>query len=273
MARSTVISYRSDLLGLAKFCPDSVEQINTKQLRAYVRELSRRGLKSKTINRHFNGFTTFWKWLILEGVIDENPIPHITLPRVPLLAPHWLDNEELRAFYYTPSALRDPDLALRDTAAWQLLAWLGLRRGELLNLRGADVNLSVPSITIRASKNKRDRIMPLPLQLIASMRELMAGHQPFEFVFRGPAGGKWPVKTFDYAFKRHLKHAGLSGRDISPHWLRHTFATNQRLMGTDIVDVQMMLGHADLKSTMVYVHFDQTRMAAATSRNILNQLE
>ena len=272
MSDATIAAYRSDLRNLARYYTGAVADITTRELRGYMRELGKRGLKPKTINRHFNGFTTYWHWLVFEGLTSINPVAELTLPRIPLTAPHWLTNEELRAFYRTPVPTSDPDRGLRDSVAWSLLAWLGIRRGELINLRCADVDVDGGLLTIRASKNKRDRILPLPDTLREPCRALLVGHQSRDFLLRGVDGQQWRVKALMRAFHSHLRRCGLLGRGITPHWLRHTFATNLRLRGIDVVDVQGMLGHADLKSTMRYVHFDTRRLGLVISENVLNDL-
>lgn len=272
-AESTRAAYRSDLLDLAAAIPGDVDRISLIDLRAYQRDLSLRGLSASTILRKFAGFTTFWRWMRMEGFVTEVLTERIQLPRKTIYVPRWLTEDELRQFVSVPVRKRGcPSwTSRRDELAWLTMAWLGLRRSEILNMKVADVRLGDQVIIVRGIKNRRDRVMPIPTPLQDKFAAWIVGRAANEWVFAGARGGQWKVRALDRAFRTHLVHCGLADKGITPHSLRHTFATILVRNGVHLVDVQMLLGHVDIKSTMIYVHTDATRLRAAVDKHILNQ--
>lgn len=259
LAESTITSYRSDLKHLYQLVKCDVDSITLNDLRGYITMLSKRGYKVKTIRRHFHGFTTFWRWLFMERLIKPDlleQLARIRLPTPSVVIPRWLSEDELRRFVYTPVKRPVASEALRDETAWLLLAWLGIRRGELLNIHVGDVRLGDGLIVIRGGKNKRDRLMPLPPSLCANLTALTSERAHSDYLLLGHDGHRWKVQAFARAFGQQLKRCGLAGQDVTPHTLRHTYATMLTTHGINLVGVQKMLGHVDIKSTMIYAHFD-----------------
>lgn len=272
LAVLSVVAYLSDLRGLADFFPARpVDQITTNDLRAYMRELSRQGFKPATIRRKFHGFGTFWRWLKMEGWVKSVATEFLRLPRKPQQVIQWMNAHDLRIFVETPVDRADPHEKQRDRLAWLLLAWLGLRRAEVLNLEVGDVRLVDEVIIIRAGKGKKDRVLPLPPAIKGDLVQFIQGRTS-GFLFLGRDGTRWKVRAFNRAFARHLRACGLNDHGITPHTLRHTFATHLVAAGVPITIISKLLGHADIQSTMTYVHIDMSNLRNAIAQHILAKL-
>lgn len=269
LRESSVVAYLCDLDGLRAFLEDKpVSEVNASDLRAYMRFLGSRGYKSTSIRRKFHGFGTFWRWLKLENHTSDVITESLNLPRKPQRIVQWLNAHDLRVFVETPPDRGNPDEQMRDHAAWLLLAWLGLRRGELLGLEVVDVRIDEEMIIIRDAKGQKDRLLPLPESIKPELTQLVEGRSA-GYVFRGRDGKQWKVRAFNRAFARHLRACGLDGHGITPHTLRHTFATHLVLAGVQIVIVSKLLGHADIQSTMTYVHVGLGSMRSAIAQHVL----
>ena len=271
VAPSTVVAYLSDLKQLGQAITQDVADIKLNDLRTYQSSLGKRGFKNATITRKFDGFRTFWKWMQMEKYVDDNIPELIRLPRRNRRVPKWLSEADLTRFANTPiepyRAYSDP---LREGLAWKTFAWLGLRRAELLNLRIRDVQLEDGTLTIRHSKGDRDRVLPLPDALKPGYQALVAGRAPEDYVFVGYRSPKWSVHSLMRAFQRHLKTCGLDNRDVTPHTIRHSFATHLARKGVPLPVIKTLLGHADVKTTMVYVHVGQEDLERAIAQHVLN---
>lgn len=267
LAPATVRAYYRDLVKLADFTTLSVEDIHRDELRRYMRELSKRGLAPATIRRMFHGYGTFWRWLMLEHIVSESATVGLNLPRLNKTTPRWLSEEELRRFANTPARSRRKKLAFRNMVAWKTLAWLGLRRQELLNLKVANVQLVDRVVVIRNTKSKRDRVLGLPGELHGLLESLCEGKEGEDYVF-GVYGGRWSLSSFNKAFERHVKLCRLV--NVTPHTLRHTFATLLTMRGVELHVVQALMGHARMSSTEIYLHASSTYLRDAMDKHPLH---
>jgi site-specific recombinase XerD len=269
LAPATVRAYLLDLVKLAKFTALSVEEVDRNELRRYIRALSKRGLAPATIRRMFHGYGTFWKWLLLEHVVTENATAGLTLPRLNRTTPNWLSEDELRRFANTPTASRRKKLRFRDAVAWKMLAWLGLRRQELLNLKVANVHLADKVIVIRNTKSKRDRALGIPDELYPLLKRLCLGKDADAYVF-GMYGGRWNLGSFNKAFKRHIQRCGFPEGYLTPHTLRHTFGTLLVMRGVELHVVKELMGHERLSSTERYLHASRIYLKDAMDKHPLH---
>lgn len=264
-AKQTVAAYLGDVRTLIETLGDlEVSTIQQSDVRAHMRHLSERGYKQRTIERRVYGLSTFFAWLKLEKLIQIAPTEGIRIPRRPRPLPTWLTESELRRFAETP------DTVPRNDLAWKLLAWLGLRRGELLALKAQDVRLEDGVIIIRNGKGNRDRHMPVPAILAPALRAQTQSVSPELYLLRGDMGGQWSVGSFNAGFKKHLARCALDRQGVTPHTLRHSFATHLLEKGVNIVEIQALLGHADIKSTLVYLHMGKKQLEKALERHVLN---
>lgn len=270
LSAATIAAYLCDLRVMSRSLPQPISEITLDDLRAYQRHLSMSDLKVATVRRKFHGFSTFWKWARLEGHCMEVVTERIKLPRQDVTIPRWLNADELQRFVSTPIRSDSYQTRLRHGLAFKTLAWLGLRRAELLKLLISNVYLETDTIIVRNTKSKRDRAMPIPAPLRPAFAELIAERPGDDYVFSATSGEPWGVQPFAKAFKRHLAACGLAGQGITPHTLRHTFATHLVMRGVPITDVKELLGHSDIKNTMIYVHANPDRLRHAMNMHILN---
>jgi site-specific recombinase XerD len=249
LAKQTVKSYLNDIDRLIAFVGNShVEDITLDQLRAHMRDMAYNGLSANTIRRRIHSLNTLYAWLELEHIVKEQLPKRLRLPKRKEQVPVWLTADELHRFVTTPSRLQ---------IAWQLLAWFGLRRAEVLSITWNDIQWE-QSLLVVQGKGDVVRFIPIPVPvweiLWVKWIEL-----------EKPEGRIVPIgkSPFVRAFQRHVKNCGLDPQKVTPHVLRHTFATTLSAQGTDITIIRALLGHKDIKTTLVYVHTNRERLESA----------
>ncbi len=270
LAHATMVAYVSDLHTLESFLQKPLESITSDDLRAFMRHMSKDGKQTTTIRRKMHGFTTFWQWLHLQGIVAKVITEDLRLPKRPRKTPNWLSQNELLRFLNAERTDTTEFAQKRDSMAFKTLAWLGLRRSELLNLSVEDVDLNKGIVVIRNGKGRRDREIPIPETLIAEFAAYLADIKPTTYLFPSAAGKFWKPKFFSAAFHDQLKAADLEGKGITPHTLRHTFATHLIRQGVHITTLKELLGHQDLGTTMIYIHHDPATLREAMEHHILN---
>lgn len=271
LAQGTIDAYLGDLRQLDRLLRGAdVADTGVDHLRAIMRRLSQDGMKVSTIQRKFRGYSSFWRWLVLEKLVNENPVERVKLPRSEKKIAHWLTEPELERLINTPVERRLRRLEERDALAFKVLAWLGLRRSELLNLSVADVRFADGVVIVRNTKTRRDRLLPIPLPIRSELKAFI-GDRITGYVFTSWTGKKWGLKDFNRAFRQHVIRCGLDPDLVHPHTLRHTFATQLRMRGVDIQVVSELLGHADIKSTMVYSHVGPSSLRLALNLHPLSK--
>jgi len=273
LAQATMIAYISDLHTLESFLQKPIESVVSDDLRAFMRHMSKAGKQTTTIRRKMHGFTTFWQWLRLQGIVTKVLTEDLHLPKRPRKTPNWLSHDELLRFLTAERTDTTAFAQQRDSMAFKTLAWLGLRRGELLNLLVEDIDLNKGIVVIKNGKGRRDRELPIPDALTAEFESYLNEVKPGHYLFPSAAGKFWKPKFFAAAFHDQLRAAGLEGKGITPHTLRHTFATHLIRQGVHITTLKELLGHQDLGTTMVYVHHDPATLREAMQRHILNKVK
>jgi site-specific recombinase XerD len=270
---ATITSYLSDLRCLGRIITHNVAQITFNELRDYQRMLGQQGLKATTVERKFAAFKTFWKWLVLQNYAPENVAERVKLPRRKRTYPRWMSEAEVIKFVSTPVKLRyhlSEMERFREEVAWKMLAWLGLRRSEVLKLRIEDVYLKEGRVMIRSAKGDHDRTLPLPEALRPLLARLIRDRHPKQFVFPGVGkSGQWGKDSFVAAFRSHLKTCGLDNKGITPHTLRHTFGTHLSLRGIRPEVIKELMGHSDIKTTMIYLHVTDADLQKGLNAYIL----
>lgn len=262
-ADQTITAYLSDLRGLSSAIDKPAEAITRADLRAYMQQRGERGISRATVRRSISGMSTFWKWMMDEGYASANATAGIVVPKRERKFARWLTEAELRRFVDTP------DDNPRNALAWALLAWLGLRRNELLRLRIGDVSLSERLMTIRNTKGRVDRTLPIPAALADALEKAMRGRAPTRYLLPGTYDGYWSKTSFYGAFRRHCEAASLPG--ITPHTLRHTLATHMSARGVPLRVIQQWLGHERIETTSHYLQVAPEFMADALEKHVLNQ--
>lgn len=259
---ATLFGYRSDLKKIAEALPGDVAAITRPMLRAYIRSATRAGASPHTVRRRANAISSFWRWLLVEEVVERDIVTGLALPRLEQPIIRWLTEAELHRFVETP----DPNP--RNALAWKLLAWLGLRRNELLRLRVSDVDFANGLLIVRHTKSKRDRALPIPTVLLDDLHASTASRASDAFLLLGERGGYWYSTSLYHHFYAHCATAGLS--DITPHKLRHSLATHLASRGVPLHIIQRLLGHKNVATTSRYLHAAPGDLRDALRLHVLN---
>lgn len=270
LAKATRWAYKSDLKALERALGKDIEDITRSDLRAFMRLLSHAGKKTSTIRRTMHGFGTFWKWLYVEGRVTEVVTEYIDLPRRNQTFPTWMSEQELRRFV---AATDSEDVPARDAAAWRLLAHTGMRPDELRQLQVCDVDLQHGLITVRNTKSRRDRVLPLPACAAFLLAGMLATKAPADYVLGCTPGRPWKRQTMIQAFNAHLRRSGLDGHGYTMYTLRHSFATHLAMSGAPAHVIKELLGHRSLATTEVYLHAAPASLHEVMRGFVLNRSE
>ena len=273
MSPNTVESYARDLSALATFAEARkmpVEQFGRRDLEAFVRGLMTQGLSPRSVARTVACVRGFYRFLALERKFDESPAADLKAPRAWPALPKFLDLDEVDRL------LAQPDVStprgIRDKALIEVLYASGLRVSELVSIRPGDLHLDEGYLTC-IGKGDKERIVPIGDEATAWLRRyfrdgrpslLRKRSSPWLFVNARDGGplsrvGVWKV------LKAYGVGAGIT-RELSPHVLRHSFATHLLERGADLRAIQAMLGHADLSTTQIYTHVLEARLRAVYDR-------
>ena len=221
------------------------------------------GYKARSTARLLSGLRGFYRYLLREGLIMEDPTLQVELPQIGRPLPKSLSEGDVQALLAAPET--DDPLGLRDRAMLEVLYACGLRVTELVSLTLEQVNLRQGVLRV-FGKGSKERLVPLGEEAIAwverYLREarlaLLAG-RPSDVLFPSLRGEQMTRQTFWHRIKHHAVVAGI-GKPLSPHTLRHAFATHLLNHGADLRVVQMLLGHSDLSTTQIYTHIARARL-------------
>jgi integrase/recombinase XerC len=266
LSKATIRAYLGDIKDLARWGGDvPVQTVERDHLRGYIRHMKEAGRARATIQRRCWGFATFFKWARYERLVTALPTDGLILPRKKKTEHTYLSESQMWTFVDTVTTGKH---ALRDRAAWRLLAFLGLRRGEVIGLRVEDVRLDDRIIILRDTKDGSDAQVNIPDAIVNDLKAAIAGRAA-GYVCAAPEGGEWHGQDFTAAFRRHLKRCGLDGLGITAHSIRHTFAVMMVRAGVHITDVQHLMRHKEIRTTMQYIHHDPEGIKAALHKHPL----
>lgn len=265
LSRNTLEAYKRDLKALDAWLEgQELTGVTSSLLLRYLAERHRQGVSARTSAREMSTFRSFFGWMIRENLIDEDPTSAIPLPKIGRHLPATLSEEEVERLLAAPEI--DTPRGLRDRAMIELLYATGLRVSELVGLRMTNVNLRQGVVRVDSGKGGKDRLVPVGelaldwlQQYLVEARGLLLAEHKSEALFPGRHGRFMTRQTFWHAIKRYALAAGIEHR-LSPHVLRHAFATHLLNHGADLRSVQMMLGHTDLSTTQIYTHVAATRL-------------
>ena len=268
MSPNTVESYARDLGALAAFAGGrgrAVEALDRRDLEAFARHLMAGGLAPRSVARAVACVRGFYKFLLVEKTIVSDPAEDLRAPRAWPALPKYLGLDEVDRLLAQP----DPSTprGIRDKALVEVLYATGLRVTELLSLKPADVALDAGYLTC-IGKGDKQRIVPLGHVAADWVRRYLAEARPglikgrkAAWLFVNARGGRLSRVGFWKLLKEYGIKAGVQ-RGLSPHVLRHSFATHLLERGADLRAIQLMLGHADLSTTQIYTHVLEARLRA-----------
>lgn len=273
LSANTLAAYRADLTALARWLAERkvpIEKTSRADLQDFIAWRVREGARPRSTARQLSSFRRFFRYLLREGGIHEDPTAQIAMPKIGRSLPKSLTEEEVEALLGAP-VVSDP-LGNRDRTMLEVLYATGLRVSELVNLRDAQVNLNQGVIRI-LGKGNRERMIPLGDEAVRWLTEFEHGpraeillERQTDFLFPTRRGDRMTRQAFWHIIKRYARKSGIS-KELSPHTLRHAFATHLLNHGADLRVVQMLLGHSDLSTTQIYTHVARERMKELHSQH------
>jgi integrase/recombinase XerD len=271
LASNSLAAYSEDLSRFERFAPDTLADCaNIERLRTYVSGLYGDELSSRSIARHITTLRGFFKFLLSEGRITSDPSEHLHTPRQWKSIPHFLGVAQVDALLDAPPA--DKPTGIRDRAMLQLLYASGLRVSELCKVRTSELNRQLGVLTV-VGKGDKQRMVPVGKTALASIavwldtgRPALLKSRTSAYLFITARGGPMTRQAFWNLIRNHGKRVGIF-HDLSPHALRHSFATHLLERGADLRSVQTMLGHADIETTQIYTHVMRSRLRTVVDRH------
>lgn len=275
LAQNTIQSYKRDLKKYVNFLSErgihSFESISKKDILQYLQYLDDESLAASSVSRMISALRKFHAHLHLEGISSLNPMEEIKLPKKKQSLPKSLSMQEVDRLLLTPDV--KSILGLRDRAILEVLYATGLRVSELTGLKLSDLHLEMGFIQTIGKGNK-ERIVPLGEEAAFWIEEYLADSRPAlskgrkdsPFLFLNFHGKGFTRQGIWKNMKKMVREAGIH-KDVSPHVLRHSFATHILENGADLRIVQELLGHADISTTQIYTHITKERLVQSYQKH------
>jgi integrase/recombinase XerD len=269
LAANTLAAYRQDLTLYAAWLAAegggaAIEQSRETDLLAYM-AARHKDSRATSANRRLSVFKRFFRWVLRERLADADPTLKLRNAKQPLRVPHSLSQAQVEALLDAPDV--NKPLGLRDRAMLELLYACGLRVSELVTLKTVQVGLAEGCLRV-TGKGSKERLVPFGEEAhgwmqryVAEARAEILGGQSSGALFVTARGGAMTRQMFWKLIKAHALRAGIHA-PLSPHTLRHAFATHLLNHGADLRAVQMLLGHADISTTTIYTHVARERLRA-----------
>ena len=271
LSQNTLSAYRSDLQRFAQFLQTlSLLDVSQSKIQAYLALLMGQGSKASSSARSLSTLRRFYRYQVRENNIQSDPCAQVLSPKGGRALPRALSEAQVEALLAAPEV--ETSLGLRDRAMLETLYATGLRVSELVSLTLLEINLDMGLVRIIGKGNK-ERLVPLGEQAIewvqkyqASARLELLGDAICDSMFVTARGKGMSRQAFWYLIKKYALRAGIDF-SLSPHTLRHAFATHLLNHGADLRSVQMLLGHADLSTTQIYTHIAVERLQGLHERH------
>ncbi len=264
----TVAAYRSDLAQYQHWLQARGVELHDSGREAILDHLAWRlsaGYQARSTARFLSGLRGFYRFLLREGLIAQDPTLQVELPQLGRPLPKSLSEADVEALLAAPD-IGEP-IGLRDRAMLEVLYACGLRVSELISLTLEQVNLRQGVLRV-FGKGSKERLVPLGeeamvwvVRYVRDSRPLLLDGRPSDVLFPSLRGEQMTRQTFWYRIKHQAQVAGIS-KSLSPHTLRHAFATHLLNHGANLRVVQMLLGHSDLSTTQIYTHVARARLQA-----------
>ena len=267
LSQNTLDSYRSDLEQFSSWLEkNNLSYIKTskKEILSYLSFLFQKGLGSKTVARKLSSLKSFYRYLVFKSIIPNDPSSEVETPKLLKSIPKSISEKEVEALLAAPD--EKTDIGLRDKTMIETLYSCGLRISELTNLELLNLNLRQGVIRV-IGKGQKERLVPMGDQLIgllelyiSSSRKNLLNKRHSDFLFLSTRGQKMTRQSFWHRIKHYCLASGFEPDKISPHVLRHAFATHLLNNGADLRVVQLLLGHSDLNTTQIYTEVARQRL-------------
>nr|WP_222932124.1 site-specific tyrosine recombinase XerD [Pseudomonas oryzihabitans] len=259
-------AYRTDLLAFARWLEGrglTLESVGRDAVLDHLGWRLSQGYQARSTARFLSGLRSFYKYAVREGRLAEDPTLLVSMPQLGAPLPKSLSEADVEALLAAPDT--EDTLGLRDRTMLEVLYATGLRVTELISLTLDEINLREGSLRV-FGKGSKERLIPLGEEAIAwlesylkTARPLLLGGQPGDILFPSQRGTPMTRQTFWHRIKLHAQVAGIR-TSLSPHTLRHAFATHLLNHGADLRTVQMLLGHTSLSTTQIYTHVARVRL-------------
>jgi len=266
LSQNTLGAYRADLMTLARGLAEhdkSIDKADKADLLAFIAKRVESGAKPRSTARQLSSFRRFFRYIMREGMRDTDPTADIEMPRIGRSLPQTLTEEEVDSLLNAPNT--DEPLGHRDRAMLELLYATGLRVSELINIKQSQINFNQGVLRI-VGKGDRERLIPLGEEAQRWIRDFIDGprmeillERQTDYLFPTRRGDRMTRQAFWHIIKRYAEKASIRSK-MSPHSLRHAFATHLLNRGADLRVVQLLLGHSDLSTTQIYTHVARERL-------------
>jgi integrase/recombinase XerC len=252
----TLKAYHNDLKEFFLFIDKDIRKIDNLDIRSFLASLHHKKLQKSTIARKLATIRSFFKFLHREGFVNKNPAKLVSSPKVPKTLPRFLTVDEIFSIMEKPQG--DNFRPARDKAILELLYSSGLRVAELTTLDIGDIDKKEALVRVKG-KGKKERIVPIGSKAMEAIQnylpERISLKKRSSALFLNNRGGRLTQRSVRRILLQYSRMVNLKG-DLSPHMLRHTFATHLLLGGADLRTIQELLGHSSLSTTQKYTHLD-----------------
>jgi integrase/recombinase XerD len=269
LARHTLESYARDLARLKEWATKKgklVTDLTRTDLRKWIADLSKEGLAPTSISRAVSAVRGFYKFLMLDGHIKRHPAEELDTPQRFAYLPNFLTEDEINRLLAAPDV--STEQGIRDRAMLELMYATGLRVSELTSLKQTDLDI-MAGLLVCHGKGSKERRVPIGKSAVHWLQQYAAVKasygkvtSPYIFLNRGRQFSRQLAWSL---IKRYASQAGI--RDVSPHTLRHSFATHLIQHGADSRSVQALLGHSDISTTQIYTHMTDRHLRSAYDRH------
>lgn len=266
LSKNTLAAYRADLMALSRWLETRSVRIvaaSRDDLVQFIAARVEKGARPRSTARQLSSFRRFFRYMVRENRVEDDPTANIQMPKIGRTLPKTLSANKVEDLLNAPD-INEP-LGFRDRTMLEVLYATGLRVSELINLKLSQINLNQGVVRI-IGKGDRERLIPLGEESSDWIGRFVQGarleillERQTDYLFPTRRGDRMTRQAFWHIIKRYARKAAI-GKELSPHSLRHAFATHMLNNGADLRVVQMLLGHSDLSTTQIYTHVAQERL-------------
>ncbi len=266
LSANTLAAYRADLTALSRWLAERgtpIARTTRADLLGFIAWRVEAGARPRSTARQLSSFRRFFRYMVRDAGLQDDPTAQIAMPKIGRSLPKSLTEDEVESLLSAP-LVTDP-LGHRDRTMLEVLYATGLRVSELVNLKYSAVNMNQGVLRV-TGKGNRDRLIPLGEEAVRWLKDFMVTarneillERSTDYLFPTRRGDRMTRQAFWHIIKRYARKSSID-KDLSPHTLRHAFATHLLNHGADLRVVQMLLGHSDLSTTQIYTHVARERL-------------